>query len=244
MNNHARIITDFICSIVRKDIKIARVEINSGKISLVIPEKCDATSLINNNINWLIKKNIELNNIRKIKISIIKGNKISIAGKYYSLFYNKSLIYNNYTIYLNKNNKGHIDSIASNFINELYNTIKIYLDYYHKKYGYKYNKIYIKKEKTKWGSCTYNNNLNFNIYMMFLPKKLIRYIVFHEFLHLNFKNHSNNFHEILYHEFKEHKKLDQKLLAYYYYFNNFNDIYEIINNVDVYDTLSICNENI
>lgn len=62
-----------------------------------------------------------------------------------------------------------------------------------KKYGYSYNKINIKNQKTRWGSCSKKGNLNFNYKVMFLPEKIQDYIIAHELCHLREFNHSRKF---------------------------------------------------
>ena len=47
--------------------------------------------------------------------------------------------------------------------------------------------------KSRWGSCSYNNNISLNLWMMFLPKNLKDYIILHELVHIKIKNHSKEF---------------------------------------------------
>ena len=62
-----------------------------------------------------------------------------------------------------------------------------------KKQGYCYNKINIKNQKTRWGSCSRRGNLNFNYKVIFLPEKIQDYIIAHELCHLREFNHSRKF---------------------------------------------------
>lgn len=61
------------------------------------------------------------------------------------------------------------------------------------KYGFTYNRITLRKMKTRWGSCTYNNNISLNIGLVALTDELIDYIVLHELVHTKIKNHSKEF---------------------------------------------------
>ena len=56
-----------------------------------------------------------------------------------------------------------------------------------------YKRISFRKVKTRWGSCSYDNNLSFNIFLAKLPIEAIEYIVVHELAHIKHKNHSKEF---------------------------------------------------
>lgn len=61
------------------------------------------------------------------------------------------------------------------------------------KYGYKYKKVALKRMKTRWGSCSYRNNINLNISLMQLDSDLIDYVLLHELVHTVEKNHQSAF---------------------------------------------------
>lgn len=65
--------------------------------------------------------------------------------------------------------------------------------FYNKVYGFSFNKIFIKNQKTRWGSCSCKQNLNLNYKIVFLQQKHQDYIVVHEMCHLKEFNHSRRF---------------------------------------------------
>lgn len=67
------------------------------------------------------------------------------------------------------------------------------IKHFNKNYGFKFGKITIKAQKTKWGSCSKKGNLNFNFKIMVLPKDIRDYIIVHELCHIKEQNHSNKF---------------------------------------------------
>lgn len=67
------------------------------------------------------------------------------------------------------------------------------VNYFNKIYGFKFNKINIKNQKTRWGSCSRKGNLNFNYKIALLPVRLSDYIIVHELCHLGQFNHSQKF---------------------------------------------------
>lgn len=79
------------------------------------------------------------------------------------------------------------------------------------KYNFQYNKISIKNQKTLWGSCSKNGNLNFNYKIIFLPSEIQDYIIIHELCHLKELNHSPNFWNLVTQELPEYKSIKIKL---------------------------------
>lgn len=61
------------------------------------------------------------------------------------------------------------------------------------KYGFHYNRITIRNQKTKWGSCSAQKNLNFNYKLVKMPDYVLDYLVIHELVHTEFLNHGEQF---------------------------------------------------
>jgi len=62
-----------------------------------------------------------------------------------------------------------------------------------KKYGFSYNRAFIRNQKTRWGSCSSMNNISLNVKLVRLPDELIDYVIMHELLHTRIKNHGQSF---------------------------------------------------
>lgn len=65
--------------------------------------------------------------------------------------------------------------------------------YFAQRMGVTYGRITIRNQKTRWGSCSSNGNLNFNCLLMLTPPEVIDYVVVHELCHRKEMNHSKAF---------------------------------------------------
>lgn len=81
-------------------------------------------------------------------------------------------------------------------------------------HGFKYNTIFIKNLRSKWGSCSGKNNINLNLHLMRLPNELIDYVILHELTHTLEKNHSSTFWNKLEKVCPGSRTLDKNLKKY------------------------------
>lgn len=65
------------------------------------------------------------------------------------------------------------------------------------KHSFTFNKLSFRNNKSRWGSCSWNNNISLNIHLMRLPNHLIDYVILHELCHIIEKNHSDSFWKLL-----------------------------------------------
>ena len=75
--------------------------------------------------------------------------------------------------------------------------------------GLTYNRIIIRGQKTRWGSCSHKGNLSFNWKLIMAPEPVIDYVIIHELAHLKEMNHTKRFWELVGEHcprWREHKK--------------------------------------
>lgn len=59
--------------------------------------------------------------------------------------------------------------------------------------GMKFNRISVRNQVSRWGSCSEKRNISLNQNLMFLPAHLVEYVLHHELTHLDQMNHSRKF---------------------------------------------------
>lgn len=64
--------------------------------------------------------------------------------------------------------------------------------------GVGYGRISIRHQKTRWGSCSAEGNLNFNCLLMLAPPEVLDSVILHELCHRLEMNHSPRFYAALY----------------------------------------------
>jgi len=74
-----------------------------------------------------------------------------------------------------------------------YEKISERVRWYAQKGGFKYNKVNITNAQKRWGSSSSNRNLNFPWRLIMAPLPVIDYVVIHELVHLEEKNHTRAF---------------------------------------------------
>lgn len=85
------------------------------------------------------------------------------------------------------------------------------LAHFNQFYNHTWNKITIRNQKTRWGSCSKNGNLNFNYKIALLPPEVADYIIVHELCHLGEFNHSANFWDLVEETIPNHIQIRKRL---------------------------------
>ena len=64
------------------------------------------------------------------------------------------------------------------------------------KFGFRYGRVTIRASRSKWGSCSGENNISLSLFLMTLPPHLRDYVIIHELCHTVHHNHSAAFHAL------------------------------------------------
>ena len=128
----------------------------------------------------------------------VNGEGFLYLGKYYKLnIVNKQdapLLFNNNYFYLLRDYLPVARDLFINWYKEkAYEKISERVEWYAKKRGFVYNKINITSANQRWGSCFSKGNLNFSWRLIMAPLSVIDYVVVHELVHLEERNHAKSF---------------------------------------------------
>ncbi len=200
-------------------------------IRVTVPDRAtykEAESFVLANIDWLEKTVIKIKDIEK-KRFIYDENKI-IETKYHKIKFLRHLS-TKLKITENKDFVEIFIPLEADFKDDFYQEqikdiiSQVYrreakryiperLDFLAKTHNFKYQIIKITSAKTRWGSCSYRDNINITLYIMKLPYHLIDYILLHELCHTVEKNHSIDFWNLMEKVSPNSKKVRQELKNY------------------------------
>lgn len=84
------------------------------------------------------------------------------------------------------------------------------VSYYQKHFDLAPNKVMVKEQKKRWGSCSSQRNLYFNWKCIIAPPSVLDYLVVHEMCHMVHMNHSKDFWNLVKNIMPDYK--DSKIL--------------------------------
>ena len=150
--------------------------------------------------DWIEKKKKKIlsRDPKFVPKEFVNGEGFLYLGRYYKLVLvekqNTPLVFDNHFFYLSKDYLPSARDVLIRWYKErAYEKISERVEWYAKKRGFVYNKINITDAKQRWGSCSPKNNLNFSWRLIMAPLPVIDYVVVHELVHLEEKNHSKFF---------------------------------------------------
>ena len=192
------------------------VRVDRCGTSVIYPVSVDTEAIrnfVNDNNAWILKKTkfyTKLNN--KLEYSPLQNDEIIYLGKKYKLKFVKDTF--QYTVFSENLMKitFHVKDRRSwkrNIVNWYKDQTKKLLDnkvpLFGKKLSISYGRVRIGSQKLRWGSCSKEGNLNFNLLLSALPVNIIDYIIIHELFHLVEFNHSDHFWKLVEHAFPTYK---------------------------------------
>jgi len=184
----------------RKNVKHARIRVSENlSVRILVPEDFDSTdiqNLLKKKQNW-IDKNLNKFKGKTEKIKLHE-NQILLFGNKYTYFYraefhNRVVVNQEHKTIQSKINLLDNDEQLKWYKRYAKQHINQRLTDVSSQHKYKYNKVFIRDQRTKWGNCSTEKNLSFNWRLIKTPHFVMDYLIFHELVHTRTMNHTNKF---------------------------------------------------
>lgn len=78
--------------------------------------------------------------------------------------------------------------------------------------GLSFKRVQIRRQRTRWGSCSASGTISLNVCLMFMTPAVVRYLFVHELCHTRHMNHSRRFWSLVASHEPEYQQLDRELL--------------------------------
>lgn len=188
----------------RKTLQLKLISINTLQIKAptTMPLK-EITNFIYRKEAWIVQKNALLQDTdsKLIHSTLNDGANLLFRGEKLTLAITISLRKPSIHIASDKlmvnlygNQPTPIDSFLKQwYVKQAATLLEEKTKFWCKKLSVTVNRIAIKDQKTRWGSCSSLGNINYNWRIVMAPDATIDYLVIHELSHRVFLDHSKNF---------------------------------------------------
>lgn len=78
--------------------------------------------------------------------------------------------------------------------------------------GFQFRRLQIRRQRTRWGSCSLSGTISLNMCLLFLEPAIVRYLMIHELCHTRHMNHSVRFWSLVARCEPNYRQLDRALL--------------------------------
>jgi predicted metal-dependent hydrolase len=210
----------------RRSVKYPRLEFKSTELLVILPKRLkDETPLLEKKANWIARKHEEIQRvIEKIKTQMKNDHDLFVMGDLFEFHENGALKvdFDARVIECDPSDKAHLRRLERILKRKLLSELEPAVEEYSKKLCVEFNRITVRKQRSKWGSCSSNGNLGFNFWLICLPKELIRYVACHEVAHLREKCHGRAFWELVSREFENYGEMEKKLFEYWFFIHAYS----------------------
>jgi len=197
-------------------VRYPRLEFKTGNLLVILPPNCkNEAPLLEEKKAWILEKH------RLIKESLERaGEEFRLLGEPFHLRSSGdggvSLDFEKREVACDPSNERHLQRLREILREELRKRILEKVGELGKITGLLPSRIYIRRQRSKWASCSSSGNLSFNLRMIALPPRLIGYVVLHELLHLKYPRHNREFWGRVEEFFPDYREMEKELLRYWF----------------------------
>jgi predicted metal-dependent hydrolase len=179
-----------------------RIDVDIHGTTVVIPdeERLDPEELLQDNAAWLIEKKQKFDRYRDQipDRDYEEGESFPYLGEEYEVVIERrsSSQIENETFRLAEH---HVEqtsvkrALASLYRRKARERFEKRADQYAAEMDVQYEQIEIRRQRTRWGSCSSSGTLGLNWRLMLAPPEIVDYVIVHELAHLLEANHSDSF---------------------------------------------------
>jgi predicted metal-dependent hydrolase len=189
--------------LVQKELKHARIKVSEdGNVRVLIPftfTQEDVDSLIIKKGKWIAKQLQFFGEMSKIHL---QRNQLLLYGNRYTYFYDstfeqKILIDHDFKTIRAKRDLLDLETqqkwykgVAKKYLTKRAEELSLSLNF-------KYNQLYIRNQRKKWGNCSKDKNISLNWRLIKAPTFVIDYLIVHELVHTEIMNHTHKYWTML-----------------------------------------------
>ena len=183
-----------------------RIDVDIHGVTVVLPESNEvlASTLLKENAAWVLDKRQQYNAYREqVPDRIFEpGENFPFLGEDRELVVEprgKQVIEGN-TIRLRKSAvaQSSVQRVLENFYRRQareYMTERT--GYYAEKMNVEYEKLEIRNQRTRWGSCSTEGTISLNWRLIMAPPEIVDYLIVHELAHLTEQHHGDDFWQLV-----------------------------------------------
>ncbi|MEM1327033.1 MAG: SprT family zinc-dependent metalloprotease [Bacteroidota bacterium] len=188
--------------------KYVKIKLRPGQaVQVTLPKYAaikDARKFVTEKRDWIISKRAELQTkvkpkslfeigktyqFKDIRLTIERANRIGSQMHYVTREMNLTVAPD--TDISSPDIQHWIEKQLENFLREIaLRNLPSHVHRAAKQHQIAIQQVKINRAKTRWGSCSSDNNINLSCYVYLLPDHLIDYVIHHELAHVKEKNHS------------------------------------------------------
>lgn len=185
--------------LIRKEVKHARLRVSEdGKVRIIAPpdfSEEDINSMLKKKNRWIDKNLKYFDGMSSIEL---KRNQLLLFGNRYDYFYDTTYSQKVTVDHQHKTINSKRDLLDPNVQEKWYRKVaKKHFTNRTKqlaeKLNFKYNKLFIRESRTKWGNCSKEKNISLNWKLIKAPEYVIDYLIIHELMHTVVMNHTHKF---------------------------------------------------
>lgn len=183
-----------------------RIDAGIDGITVVLPTTLDEDpeTILNENVEWVLEKKTKFDRYRNQipDRTFEAGEQFPYLGEGHKLVVEprqKSEVVDG-TIRLRKSavKQSSVERALRTFYRrEARSYLTDRLDHFSDEMRLEYDRIEIRNQRTRWGSCSTNGTISLNWRLLMAPPEIIDYLVVHELAHLQEPNHTDAFWRIV-----------------------------------------------